>query len=259
MARNLAQGIIGLVMAALATWLTNKLVEQGLTFEVQQQLGDGVVRTIAMGSSDGLRRGMSVTDTGDNITPLFIGQLRPPRSWFSLRERALVQAQALQDAADRAPDRLRVIRSRADLADHLARRQAGAQVLGAVLGVGLVSAVVPGRPGYVALGLVVVGLMLPFVLLTPDDPLPLAARPPLGSLLRGMWISPRRHPDFGWAWASRFITQLSGAAASLYLLYFLQDSVKVKDAEGRSFDHGEFEIVVEAAGPHVPDRVPVHG
>ncbi|MGH6610931.1 MAG: F0F1 ATP synthase subunit beta, partial [Burkholderiaceae bacterium] len=46
---------------------TNKLVEQGLTFEVQQQLGDGVVRTIAMGSSDGLRRGMKVTDTGDNI------------------------------------------------------------------------------------------------------------------------------------------------------------------------------------------------
>jgi F-type H+/Na+-transporting ATPase subunit beta len=32
----------------------NKLVEQGLTFEVEQQLGDGVVRTIAMGSSDGL-------------------------------------------------------------------------------------------------------------------------------------------------------------------------------------------------------------
>ena len=31
--------------------------EAGLTFEVQQQLGDGVVRTIAMGSSDGLKRG----------------------------------------------------------------------------------------------------------------------------------------------------------------------------------------------------------
>ena len=46
---------------------SNQLVEQGLTFEVQQQLGDGVVRTIAMGSSDGLRRGMSVTDTGNNI------------------------------------------------------------------------------------------------------------------------------------------------------------------------------------------------
>ncbi|MCX8115846.1 MAG: F0F1 ATP synthase subunit beta, partial [Burkholderiaceae bacterium] len=45
----------------------NKLVEQGLTFEVQQQLGDGVVRTIALGSSDGLKRGMKVRNTGDNI------------------------------------------------------------------------------------------------------------------------------------------------------------------------------------------------
>ena len=35
-----------------------------LTLEVQQQLGDGVVRTIAMGSSEGLKRGMSVTNTG---------------------------------------------------------------------------------------------------------------------------------------------------------------------------------------------------
>jgi F-type H+-transporting ATPase subunit beta len=42
--------------------------EAGLTFEVQQQLGDGVVRTIAMGSSDGLRRGMSVKGTGAAIS-----------------------------------------------------------------------------------------------------------------------------------------------------------------------------------------------
>ena len=33
-----------------------------LTLEVQQQLGDGVVRTIALGSSDGMRRGMMVTN-----------------------------------------------------------------------------------------------------------------------------------------------------------------------------------------------------
>jgi F-type H+-transporting ATPase subunit beta len=42
--------------------------EKGLTFEVQQQLGDGIVRTIALGSSDGLRRGMSVTSTGAPIS-----------------------------------------------------------------------------------------------------------------------------------------------------------------------------------------------
>ena len=42
--------------------------ENGLTLEVQQLLGDGVVRTIAMGSSDGLKRGMSVSNTGAPIT-----------------------------------------------------------------------------------------------------------------------------------------------------------------------------------------------
>ncbi len=47
---------------------TSKFAEAGLTFEVQQQLGDGVVRTIAMGSSDGLRRGMSVKGTGKGIS-----------------------------------------------------------------------------------------------------------------------------------------------------------------------------------------------
>ena len=41
---------------------------RALTLEVQQQLGDGVVRTIALGSSDGLRRGLIVTNTGAPIT-----------------------------------------------------------------------------------------------------------------------------------------------------------------------------------------------
>jgi F-type H+-transporting ATPase subunit beta len=44
------------------------MCESNLTFEVQQQLGDGVVRTIAMGSSDGLRRGMKVNNTGKGIS-----------------------------------------------------------------------------------------------------------------------------------------------------------------------------------------------
>ncbi|NMG42553.1 F0F1 ATP synthase subunit beta [Aromatoleum toluvorans] len=47
---------------------TGSFAEEGLTFEVQQQLGDGVVRTIALGSSDGLRRGMSVSNTGKPIS-----------------------------------------------------------------------------------------------------------------------------------------------------------------------------------------------
>ena len=47
---------------------SNSFAEKGLTFEVEQQLGDGVVRTIAMGSSDGLRRGMKVKNTGGPIS-----------------------------------------------------------------------------------------------------------------------------------------------------------------------------------------------
>mgnify|MGYP001812069578 CR=1 FL=1 len=42
--------------------------EAGLTLEVQQQLGDGIVRCIAMGSTDGVRRGVNVADTGAPIS-----------------------------------------------------------------------------------------------------------------------------------------------------------------------------------------------
>jgi F-type H+-transporting ATPase subunit beta len=45
-----------------------KIEEMGLTLEVQQQLGDGVVRTICMGSTDGLKRGVSVDSTGAPIS-----------------------------------------------------------------------------------------------------------------------------------------------------------------------------------------------
>jgi F-type H+-transporting ATPase subunit beta len=45
-----------------------KLDEDDLTLEVQQQLGDGVVRAIAMGPSEGLRRGLTVKGTGKGIS-----------------------------------------------------------------------------------------------------------------------------------------------------------------------------------------------
>jgi F-type H+/Na+-transporting ATPase subunit beta len=52
------------------------VAEQDLTLEVQQQIGDGVVRTIAMGSTDGLRRGMIVENSGTQITvPVGTGTL----------------------------------------------------------------------------------------------------------------------------------------------------------------------------------------
>ncbi|WP_323142363.1 F0F1 ATP synthase subunit beta [Massilia phyllosphaerae] len=44
-----------------------KMEGSALTLEVQQQLGDGIVRTIALGSSEGLRRGMMIQNTGNPI------------------------------------------------------------------------------------------------------------------------------------------------------------------------------------------------
>ena len=57
-----------------------KMVGTNLTLEVQQLLGDGVVRTIALGSSDGLRRGLTVHNTNAGISvPVGRASLRDNR------------------------------------------------------------------------------------------------------------------------------------------------------------------------------------
>jgi MFS family permease len=112
------------------------------------------------------------------------------------------------------------------------------QVLGLVVGVVLVTAVVSGTvPGYVAIAIAVVLLAVPFVFRTPDDPLPEAARAPFRGaggargVLSGLWVNPRLHPDFGWAWVTRFLVQLGNALGTLYLLYFLKNAVKVANPD----------------------------
>lgn len=103
------------------------------------------------------------------------------------------------------------------------------QALGLVLGAVLVTTVVTGtRNGYVTMAAVLVLLAVPFALLTPDDPL---AGP--APRTRTPWrIDLRRHPDFGWAWGTRFLVQLGNALGTLYLLYFLTDRVRLADPEG---------------------------
>jgi MFS family permease len=109
------------------------------------------------------------------------------------------------------------------------------QALGLVLGAILVTAVVTGNAaGYVAVAIALLLLSLPFALLTADDPLPRGDRARLRArdLLAGLWVSPRRHPDFAWAWGTRFLVQIGNALGTLYLLYFLQDEVRHADPEG---------------------------
>src|SRR5256885_10627429 len=105
------------------------------------------------------------------------------------------------------------------------------QVLGLVVGVVLVAAVVTGNAsGYLAVAVLTVLLALPFALSTPDDRLPREHRP--GRILGSVWVSPRRYPDFGWTWITRFLVQLGNAMGTLFLLYFLADRVHYPDPQG---------------------------
>ena len=75
----------------------------------------------------------NATDAVDNITLLAMGQLWPARTWNSLLERALFQAEKLHGFADNN-DQLRVIRTKTDLDQLLADRAAGQDVIGGLLG-----------------------------------------------------------------------------------------------------------------------------
>ncbi|MBM1557948.1 membrane dipeptidase [Sulfitobacter mediterraneus] len=71
----------------------------------------------------------------DNITALAIGQLWPMRTWGSLLERALYQAEKLHRVEGAMPEQFRILRSRADLDQLLADRANGMQVVGGLLGI----------------------------------------------------------------------------------------------------------------------------
>jgi MFS family permease len=102
------------------------------------------------------------------------------------------------------------------------------QVLGVVLGTLLVTVFVTGiRSGYIAVAIAVIVLTLPFPLSTADDRLARPDRPRWQP--RSFWVSPRRYPDFAWAFSTRFLVGLGNALGTLYLLYFLTDKVKLAD------------------------------
>ena len=103
------------------------------------------------------------------------------------------------------------------------------QPLGVVVGTLIVTAVVSGiASGYAAVAAALLLCALPFLLRTRNVPLAREDRPPWQwrVFLAGFWISPRRHPDFAWAWLTRFLINLGNALATLYLLYFLRDKVR---------------------------------
>jgi MFS family permease len=98
------------------------------------------------------------------------------------------------------------------------------QAIGIILGLVLVMALSLGQfLGYAAMAILLLALVLPFALRVPDAVLPADARAPLTlpHLVRGFWISPRQHPDFGWTLLSRILVNFGNAFGTTMLLYFL--------------------------------------
>jgi MFS family permease len=122
------------------------------------------------------------------------------------------------------------------------------QALGLVTGAVLVTFIFPDLvSGYDALACVLVLSVLPFVLLSDDYPL----RPQdqvsfsLPRLVSSYWQSARGHPDFGWAWLTRFLAMLGNAMGTLYLLYFLRDAVHYSRLfPGQTAQDGLFILIV---------------
>jgi MFS family permease len=128
------------------------------------------------------------------------------------------------------------------LPDRVPLRQRGAlggligisQMLGTVVGALIVTVLVTGiSAGYLTCGLLVIAGALVFAWRTPDEPLPPEFKPaePVSAVLRRLWVSPRRYPDFGWAWLTHFLVNLGNDLGTLYLLYFLSDAVHYHDPQ----------------------------
>lgn len=125
--------------------------------------------------------------------------------------------------------------------DQVPLRQRG--MVGGWLGVGQTLGIVVGSllaaeaggiaAGYLVCAAFLVVTTIPYLLLRRDTVIDASERPSLR--LKDFWISPRRFPDFGWAWLTRFLLNLSNSIAIVYLLYFLQDVVGYPEPDSGVF------------------------
>jgi len=98
------------------------------------------------------------------------------------------------------------------------------QALGIILGVVLVTEVFTvWFFGYLSLAISLLVLVVPILLFTKEVPITRDQRPAftLEALIRGMWISPRKHPDFAWTLTSRVLVNTGNALGTGLLLYYL--------------------------------------
>ena len=123
------------------------------------------------------------------------------------------------------------------------RRGAFSALGGIGVFVGAVAGIVVGSSfgarlsaGYLALAIIslIVATPLSIAIRRDSRQLPRGDRFRWGSLVRGMWVSPRRHPDFAWAFLSRFLLTAGFWAVLSFLLYLLQDYIGLPRARASS-------------------------
>ena len=102
--------------------------------------------------------------------------------------------------------------------------------LGGILGAILAGQIFKSAPtnAYVVMFLIVLVTTIPFALLLHDKVLPKGYMPPfhLGAFLKNFWVNPRKYPDFGWAWLTRFVPFVGYFLGITYIFYYLEDVVK---------------------------------
>jgi MFS family permease len=132
----------------------------------------------------------------------------------------------------------------------------GPQAVGVLVGVGVLTALDDnGVLGYGVLAAILVVFALPFLTWYRDRPG--VPTPPLSlrSIVEGMWV---RDHDFGWAFAGRLLVNLGNALGTTYLLYFLQDDLKLDDPDAGllmlSLIYLVFTLVATVLGGRASDR-----
>jgi MFS family permease len=166
------------------------------------------------------------------VLAVSIAALGPQRSWvgvticwsFASLGFSIASAGLFAAVADQVPPTQRGIISGAIF---------GPQALGLLVGLVLLAEVVTGTAsGYLVLTVAVVIFSVPFVLRYRDSP-PGEERPPLNvrAMLEAMWVSPRAHPDFAWAFGGRVAVNIGNALGTTYLLYFFTNGLHLKDPD----------------------------
>ena len=123
------------------------------------------------------------------------------------------------------------VRQRGWVAGWMSSPRAIGIILGAVLFTGAFATV---TLGYVVLAVALAVLVVPVLLLVKETPLTPEQRP-TGSLLAGLWVSPRTHPDFAWTWVSGLLVNAGNALGTGLLLYYVAHTLGFGDDARQAF------------------------